>query len=53
MTLGGVIVRWVLRGELTPLIPWLILGQCLHLGKNTTMGMGGYTLLLDPLQTSL
>lgn len=44
MTLGGVLGRWTLRGELTPFVPWLTLGQWLHLGKNATMGMGGYTL---------
>lgn len=44
MTLGGVMGRWLLRGELAPLWPWLYLGQWLHLGKNATMGMGAYTL---------
>jgi hypothetical protein len=44
MTLGGVIGRWALRGDVTHLLPWLHLGQCLHLGKNATMGMGGYAL---------
>jgi CRISPR/Cas system endoribonuclease Cas6 (RAMP superfamily) len=24
--------------------PWLWLGQWLHIGKNATMGMGGYTM---------
>jgi CRISPR-associated endoribonuclease Cas6 len=44
MTLGGVVGRWVLRGDLTPLMIWLWLGQWLHVGKNATMGMGSYTL---------
>ncbi len=47
MTLGGVIGRWTLRGStrtLEALWPWLWLGQWLHVGKNATMGMGGYTL---------
>ena len=26
------------------LLPWLWLGQWLHVGKNATMGMGGYAL---------
>lgn len=47
MTLGGVLGSWTLRGDLTPLAPWLWLGQWLHAGKNATMGMGGYTLALD------
>jgi hypothetical protein len=42
MTLGGVVGTWTLRGDLTPLLPWLWLGQWLHVGKNATMGMGAY-----------
>lgn len=47
MKLGGVMGPWVLRGDpavLAPLMPWLALGQWLHVGKNATMGLGGYTL---------
>lgn len=44
MTLGGAIGEWQLEGELGPLLPWLTLGQWLHVGKNATMGMGGYRL---------
>jgi hypothetical protein len=47
MTLGGVLGRWHLAGDaavLAQLWPWLWLGQWLHLGKNATMGMGGYVL---------
>lgn len=47
MTLGGVLGRWTLSGPravLHELWPWLWLGQWLHIGKNATMGMGGYTL---------
>lgn len=47
MTLGGVLGRWTLHGShdaLTALWPWLWLGQWLHVGKNATMGMGGYRL---------
>ncbi len=47
MTLGGVLGTWTLRGELTPLLPWLWLGQWLHVGKNATMGMGAYALALS------
>lgn len=45
--LGGVLGRWTLSGDsdvLAQLWPWLWLGQWLHLGKNATMGLGGYTL---------
>lgn len=47
MTLGGVLGRWTLHGSngaLTALWPLLWLGQWLHVGKNATMGLGGYTL---------
>ncbi len=46
MTLGGVLGQWTLRGDLEPVLPWLWLGQWLHAGKNATMGLGGYRLLL-------
>ena len=48
MTLGGALGRWTLHGQpdtLAALWPWLWLGQWLHVGKNATMGMGGYSLL--------
>lgn len=45
--LGGVLGRWTLRGDLQPLLPWLWLGQWLHLGKNATHGLGGFRLVLD------
>jgi CRISPR/Cas system endoribonuclease Cas6 (RAMP superfamily) len=47
MNLGGVMGAWTLRAEaaaLAPFLPWLRLGQWLHLGKNATMGLGGYRL---------
>ncbi|MCA3176816.1 MAG: CRISPR system precrRNA processing endoribonuclease RAMP protein Cas6 [Burkholderiales bacterium] len=47
MTLGGVLGTWnlIAPGEvLAELWSWLWLGQWLHVGKNATMGMGGYTL---------
>jgi hypothetical protein len=47
MTLGGVLGTWALLGHpeaLAAAWPWLWLGQWLHVGKNATMGMGGYTL---------
>ena len=47
MTLGGVRGTWTLHAApdvLAQLHPWLWLGQWLHVGKNATMGMGGYTL---------
>jgi len=47
MTLGGVLGSWTLHGPaetLAEIAPWLWLGQWLHVGKNASMGMGGYTL---------
>ena len=47
MTLGGVLGNWTLHGAadtLAEIAPWLWLGQWLHVGKNASMGMGGYTL---------
>lgn len=44
MPLGGVVGEWHLQGELAPFWPWLQLGQWLHLGKNTTLGLGEFSL---------
>ncbi|MCK2127766.1 CRISPR system precrRNA processing endoribonuclease RAMP protein Cas6 [Thauera aromatica] len=44
MTLGGALGTWTLEGELAPLLPWLRLGEWLHVGKNATLGMGRYVL---------
>lgn len=47
MTLGGAVGTWTITpppDTLAALWPWLWLGQWLHIGKNATMGMGGYTL---------
>lgn len=49
MNLGGVTGAWTLRADaaaLAPFLPWLWLGQWLHLGKNATMGLGGYRLVV-------
>ncbi|WP_374495458.1 CRISPR system precrRNA processing endoribonuclease RAMP protein Cas6 [Zoogloea sp.] len=42
--LGGVIGSWRLTGEIAPFIPFLYLGQWLHVGKEATFGLGGYRL---------
>ena len=44
MTLGGALGSWTLTGELGPLLPWLRLGEWLHVGKNATLGLGRYRL---------
>lgn len=40
MELGGLMGEIWFEGELTPFVPWLYAGQILHLGRNTTFGMG-------------
>lgn len=44
MTLGGAVGEWTLTGNLTQALPWLHLGQWLHVGKETVFGLGGYRL---------
>ncbi len=44
MSLGGVVGYWQLQGELNPFIPFLYLGQWLHIGKNASFGLGKYQL---------
>jgi hypothetical protein len=44
MTLGGVVGDWTISGTLTPFIPFLRLGEWLHVGKEAAFGLGRYTL---------
>ena len=44
MALGGVVGDWTLSGPLTPFIPFLRLGEWLHVGKEAAFGLGHYTL---------
>ena len=44
MVLGGVIGDWTISGPLSPFIPFLRLGEWLHVGKETAFGLGHYTL---------
>ncbi len=46
--LGGVVGRWHLTGEIAPFMPFLHLGQWLHVGKEATFGLGGYRLEFHP-----
>jgi hypothetical protein len=48
MELGGVVGRWRLTGDLGPFVPFLHLGQWLHVGKEATFGLGGYRLEWHP-----
>jgi len=45
IALGGVVGAWRIRGDLAPFLPFLHLGQWLHVGKEATFGLGGYRLL--------
>lgn len=48
MALGGVVGTWKLTGDLAPFLPFLHLGQWLHVGKEATFGLGGYRLSSSP-----
>lgn len=40
MDLSGLLGKMVFEGDLTPFVPWLFAAQILHIGRNTTFGMG-------------
>lgn len=44
MELGGVVGHWTLTGDLSPFLPFLYIGQWLHVGKEAAFGLGGYRL---------
>ena len=44
MQLGGLLGAVTLHVDLPPFAELLHLGQWLHVGKNATMGLGGYRL---------
>ncbi len=45
MALGGVVGDWTISGPLTPFVPFLQLGEWLHVGKEAAFGLGRYTLV--------
>jgi len=45
--MGGLIGRVVYRGDLTPFTPYLRLGELVHVGKGTVMGMGRYQMEVE------
>lgn len=48
MPWGGLVGEVEYRGALETLLPWLALGEWLHLGAKSTFGLGHYTLLAAP-----
>ena len=42
MDMDGLTGRFIIQGELAPLLPLLVLGEQLHCGKNTVFGLGRY-----------
>lgn len=42
LLMGGMVGIMECEGDLQPFLPWLLLGQDLHVGKNTTFGLGKY-----------
>jgi len=44
MVLGGVVGDWTLSGPLAAFVPFLRLGEWLHVGKEAAFGLGRYTL---------
>lgn len=44
MDLGGVVGSWRLSGDIAPHLPFLHIGQWLHVGKEAAFGLGGYRL---------
>lgn len=44
---GGIVGTLEYIGEITPFLPWLVLGQWLQIGNKTTFGFGTYQLAVD------
>lgn len=47
MALGGLQGHWLLRDVPPELLPFVYLGQWLHVGKETSFGMGRYQIMYD------
>ncbi|RMD54747.1 MAG: CRISPR system precrRNA processing endoribonuclease RAMP protein Cas6 [Nitrospirae bacterium] len=42
MKMGGIKGEFRIRGEIKPFLPFLKIGEYIHVGKGTTMGLGRY-----------
>ncbi|MBT9173037.1 MAG: hypothetical protein DDT21_01427 [Syntrophomonadaceae bacterium] len=47
INMGGLIGTVTYQGDLTEFIPWLALGEQVHVGKNTVFGFGKYKLTIQ------
>lgn len=47
ISMGGLIGSAVYEGNLEEFLPWLALGEHLHVGKNTVFGLGKYKIVLQ------
>ncbi len=45
MLFGGLVGQAAYTGDFRPFLPYLLFGQWTHVGKNTTFGLGRYTIL--------
>ncbi|MGH8590087.1 MAG: CRISPR system precrRNA processing endoribonuclease RAMP protein Cas6, partial [Gammaproteobacteria bacterium] len=41
---GGLLGQITYRGDLSPFLPWLALGEWMHIGGKTSFGLGRYTI---------
>jgi hypothetical protein len=44
LPMGGLVGEVVLEGDLAPLLPWLVWGTLVHVGKDAAMGNGALAL---------
>ena len=44
--LGGIIGNIIYEGDIKPFLPFIIIGKYIHIGKNTSYGLGKYNFLL-------
>ena len=45
MMMGGFIGSITFEGDLEPFLPFLLLGECVHVGKGTSFGLGKYEIV--------
>jgi len=46
MKLGGLVGTIAFAGRISPFLPYLALGEHVHTGKNTSFGLGSYTMVV-------